>query len=97
MHVFSNQTNEQFSKNLLANLSIPMSEEKLMQEDGQEFLNFNEQVRKVLAHQKQKFHFHFEKETQRKIVQSLTKDLTKNCINCIFYFLGWKGSFGRGR
>ena len=77
MHVFCNQTNEQFSKNLLANLSIPMSEEKLMQEDGQEFLNFNEQVKKssFALDQKQKNPFHFEKETYRKIAQSLTKDL----------------------
>ena len=37
MHVFCHQTDECFTKDLLSNLSVPMSEKKLMQ--GEDFEN----------------------------------------------------------
>ena len=44
MHAFCNQTEPTFTKELLSTLSIPMSEEKLMQVDGQELFRPTDQV-----------------------------------------------------
>ena len=38
MHVFCHQTDECFTKDLLSNLSVPMSEKKLMQGEDFEIL-----------------------------------------------------------
>jgi hypothetical protein len=47
MHIFCNQTRDAvFTKDLLSTLSIPMSEEKLKQEEGAEMARKSKQVGK---------------------------------------------------
>ncbi len=47
MHVFCHQTDECFTKDLLSNLSVPMSEKKLMQGEYFETLMQVIQIKKI--------------------------------------------------